>query len=342
MKNILLLIAQLMGCISLLTLPFDAVAAQFTGNRGVAGVFNVMNFGAKGDGSTDDTLAVQAAVNAAEQGPGCGTILFPTGDYVINSGPILIKNTGCLLRGEGGLTEGGTAGAVLITDTSGQDIVQVNGGSSGVLFPAPSFENLNFLARNNSRTQKLLDIINSNQGHVFHCSFYGGSAGIYLGGTRDASNWTIDGGSIFDDNVVGVDNAFTAQNIVTNGYIVNRQTGDIGVRWQAGTGDGRVTNMHFAPGGYANTGPAVWTAGNQTLIAFNVFESYAPAVVASHTGNPDAGFGTRIIANSTIGDCTGTHGYGSAWNIDPALASNGEPAVISLNTYECTTDTYGQ
>lgn len=45
--------------------------------------FNVKDFGALGDGSTDDTAAIQATINAAS---GNGTILIPTGTYYLNSG----------------------------------------------------------------------------------------------------------------------------------------------------------------------------------------------------------------------------------------------------------------
>lgn len=321
------------------------VLAQGSLAQTVPGMMVVTAYGAKGNGVTDDTKAIQAAVNAAEALPGCGTISFPSGSYVINTGPIVVNHVGCLLRGEAGLSEGASnGGAILLTDTAGQDIIQVNNGGSGVTYPAPAFQNLNFFARSNMRTQKLLHIINANQGHIAHCSFYGGLAGVYLEGANDSSNWTIDGGSIFDGNIVGVDNAGTGgQNIVAHSYIINRESGDIGVRWQEGSGGGgRVTGVHFTPGGYANTGPAVWTGGDQTLIAFNDFESYAPAVVASHAGGGNNGRGTRIIGNYVIGDCTYTHGYGSAWKVDPALAQAAEPAIISLNTYECTSNTDGQ
>jgi hypothetical protein len=54
------------------------------------GTINVKAFGAKGDGVTDDTAAIQAAISAANQtGPGgrlgYKEIYFPYGDYVISS-----------------------------------------------------------------------------------------------------------------------------------------------------------------------------------------------------------------------------------------------------------------
>lgn len=50
---------------------------------------NVLDYGAKGDGTTDDTVAIQAAVNAVGVAGG-GTVYFPTGTYVIVNTPIRV------------------------------------------------------------------------------------------------------------------------------------------------------------------------------------------------------------------------------------------------------------
>lgn len=50
--------------------------------------FNVRDFGAVGDGATDDTEAIQAAIDAAEAAGG-GTVYFPAGDYLLDRGPEL-------------------------------------------------------------------------------------------------------------------------------------------------------------------------------------------------------------------------------------------------------------
>lgn len=47
-------------------------------------VFNVKAYGATGDGVTDDTAAIQAAIDAAEAA-GSGRVLLPAGDYLVSA-----------------------------------------------------------------------------------------------------------------------------------------------------------------------------------------------------------------------------------------------------------------
>ena len=61
------------------------------------GFFNVLEFGAKGDGKSKDTAAIQAAVDAA--GKTGGTVVFPAGNYL--SGTVRLRSSVALYLGPG-------------------------------------------------------------------------------------------------------------------------------------------------------------------------------------------------------------------------------------------------
>lgn len=60
--------------------------------------FNVMDFGAVGDGRNDDIAAIQAAINAASESG--GVVYFPMGTYRVPSFGSLFERGG-LVMGEG-------------------------------------------------------------------------------------------------------------------------------------------------------------------------------------------------------------------------------------------------
>lgn len=48
-------------------------------------VFNVLDYGAKGDGTTDDTTAIQAAIDAATATTGMGIVFLPRGNFTVST-----------------------------------------------------------------------------------------------------------------------------------------------------------------------------------------------------------------------------------------------------------------
>lgn len=62
------------------------------------GLFNVLDYGARGDGGADDTVAIQAAINAAQAAAG-GTVYLPRGTYLtsgvtVNADNVAIRGVG--------------------------------------------------------------------------------------------------------------------------------------------------------------------------------------------------------------------------------------------------------
>jgi len=76
------------------------------GAAGAAGTFNVRDYGATGSGSSNDTPAIQKAIDAASSAGG-GTVLFPSGTYQsrntihMRSDITLQLNSGATLKGAG-------------------------------------------------------------------------------------------------------------------------------------------------------------------------------------------------------------------------------------------------
>jgi polygalacturonase len=66
-------------------------------------VFNILDFGAKGDGVTKNTLAIQKAINACTKG---GTVFIPAGVFM--SGALYLKSDMTLYIAEGGTLKGST------------------------------------------------------------------------------------------------------------------------------------------------------------------------------------------------------------------------------------------
>jgi hypothetical protein len=95
MKSLLMILTLLPACI------------LFTGSSSFAGdngVLNVMDFGAKGDGKTTDTLAIQKAIDACNANGGAQVLLPPgktflSGSLTLRSNVDLHIATGAILKG---------------------------------------------------------------------------------------------------------------------------------------------------------------------------------------------------------------------------------------------------
>jgi hypothetical protein len=81
---------------------------------GIATVYNVKNFGAKGDGTTDDTAAIQAGIDAT---PIFATLYFPAGTYKITS-PLIMRNNPIVMNGQQGPIPAGSSGGAFINWSS--------------------------------------------------------------------------------------------------------------------------------------------------------------------------------------------------------------------------------
>ncbi|EJM17019.1 parallel beta-helix repeat (two copies) [Pseudomonas sp. GM18] len=81
-------------------------------------IFNVQNFGAKGDGITDDTAAIQRAIDAAAAAGG-GQVYMPTGTYIVSGG--VEPSDGCLMLKSNVYLYGDGMGATTVKVADGSD-----------------------------------------------------------------------------------------------------------------------------------------------------------------------------------------------------------------------------
>src|SRR5690348_2236386 len=110
---------------ALLLAPFIGFAAESSG------VFNVLDYGAKGDGTNDDTAAVQKAIDACAGGGG-GEVLLPAGTFLtgaltLDSGIDFHLANGAVLKGSANWRDYGHPGALLFAKDATNITVSGNG-----------------------------------------------------------------------------------------------------------------------------------------------------------------------------------------------------------------------
>jgi Pectate lyase superfamily protein len=88
-----------------------AGSAGPAGEAGESITVSVKKYGAKGDGSTNDTAAIKAAIAALGTQ---GTLFFPKGVYVINEELLFDLTSSIILRGAGGVTAGNTPASTIL------------------------------------------------------------------------------------------------------------------------------------------------------------------------------------------------------------------------------------
>jgi hypothetical protein len=106
------------------TVPHTGAVTRSTRDR-LAQVLNVKDFGATGNGSTDDTAAIQAALNAT---PSQGAVVFfPAGTYRVTA-TLTIPSVTDISGGSGGIT--GTVKPVRLVGTHCPNLLGAAGGGA--------------------------------------------------------------------------------------------------------------------------------------------------------------------------------------------------------------------
>jgi Pectate lyase superfamily protein len=282
-------------------------------------VFNVKAYGAKGDGVTDDTAAVNAAF-AAAYAAGGGVIYFPPGIYLI-AGALTVPNDGATdpkqppytMVGAGMQVDGGwgkpaangsvlvlteTTNAVAKLDTRGSGYLEI----SGLSFTDTASDSVPFIYTTNTTL------------HVHDCSFTSSQTGtanvqdaIILGGSNPADIGTGNADAPFQGFGTSITHNFFAQvrhavvgNTFANGVqIVSNTVG-------AGSGSSTAGDAPFKFVGYAagaNQDSGGYISGNLIEITNYYYgirlDQYADNFVM--LGNSAFDQGTNSVATYYLG-----------------------------------------
>lgn len=85
----------------LLSVLLAAGITKITYRMIVGAPVNVLDSGATGDGTTDDSAAIQRAINSFGAAPACGTVVLPKGTYAIGTMLDINNREGCIFQGAG-------------------------------------------------------------------------------------------------------------------------------------------------------------------------------------------------------------------------------------------------
>lgn len=148
--------------------------------------FNVKHYGALGDSTTDDSAAIQAAIDACDANRG-GTVLFPQGRYKIVTGLIVTK-PGTQLIGEGGrgVSSDLANGSTRIIVGNGIWGVTI-GSSSSSIFLGSSIRDLMFCEENAGQALGGVKLLRTS-----NCYFEGLQVGAFTAGTGFLADGTGD------------------------------------------------------------------------------------------------------------------------------------------------------
>ena len=170
----------------------EAAAGAAEAGPGRGGARNVKNpeFGAAGDGKTDDTAAIQAAIDSlpSDETRG-GTVIFPTGHYKITS-PLRIYGRSTRLTGLGGTSAIESApgyGSVLQAAEAGMTLLEI-GDDKEINQFGPVLEDLSFTAASEATGVTLVKNRSTIQTTFKNCYFRRAETGVRF------TSWLSEGG----------------------------------------------------------------------------------------------------------------------------------------------------
>jgi hypothetical protein len=290
---------------------------------------NVQDFGAVGDGITNDSAAIQAAINSF--GANAGTVYFPQGSYLVGTAINLNDLRGIRLVG---------TGALVTSNSPGTRILWAGGAASGSMLTAQGavsieIEHITFQYTNAAYNGNLLSFeknshpLDTTGIHIHHCSFIG-SAGVTSAARLIALSNTFDFTieySFLNYAAVGIGCTSASNSGITigNGMWFDKNFTDCAVKargsnWSFGnfisksiTGANPLTTflkidtecnaLSFTNGVFLDGG-----SGGGTLIDFST--GIAKGIVFNGTTFNATSGGTAVKLSSTLNESAGFAAHG--------------------------------
>ena len=261
-----------------------------TFNDKLKDVTSVKDYGAKGDGSTDDATAINNALIAATG----KTLYFPAGTYII--GAELLPKTGTTIIGDGiestiiKASSSLATNITLINIVHGQDAVtikdlRVNGNESNRNSGSGGSNNIMIMSnRNILERVSTINAVN---------------AGILFGSTSDASEENTVSNCIIEDNKgVGLSQSNCSGTIITNNRFARNHLENLTI--DAGSNRTICTNNRFFKhfGGVGNIG---WDESVDSKICDNFIDNQSDTTASAANRNG------ICIANQIAGTDPTTH-----------------------------------
>jgi len=217
----------------------SSIVSLTTAFAGVAGLFynvRATTYGAAGNGSTDDTSAIQAAINAAATAGG-GTVYFPGGTYRITA--VLTLTAGVSLQGAGALA------SAISMDHASNNTLSVSVGTANI----PTFIRGLRFTQAQSNTGKVISVEAGTVINITDCT---------LGSANMAGS------------CITVDNAATRVTVMGCVFIIGANV-SYGVFNDSGVGTvNLIGNRFVTPATYA--GDAARLNGGKYVVVGNVFD----------------------------------------------------------------------
>ena len=273
-------------------IPFKTPGASTTAIAIDENQFNVKAWGATGDGATDDTAAIQAAITAA--GVNGGEVFVPVGTY---------KTTATLTMAKAVMLRGASEDTTIINYTGSGNAVLADGSSAGLTWKG-KISNLKITTATGTIGIKIQDLVDYELNRVWVRGF--STAGVNLNASAHYAISTRILNSIIEENT-GDGVLATGLNAAVNHIIIR----DSRVRGNGGWGINTAIDIrnwviegNDLEGNTAGCISTMWAQGLSVHGNYGECASTAPFLKIQPTSAGLTPSGISVIGNEIIGAAT--------------------------------------